>query len=1010
MRIALNLCGWVLLSTAVLLAGAGDSRAGLVGKALGDAGMDEQVQNAGEALYNAATAAAIGGKRGADAGRGITGAMSELALNSGEITCSLWLIQLRAHFRNLVSTAERARALGEDAAEIARLDDLIAKTQDFALKLEAACTKVGWLLQDPAEDWKTVNRLKGALGMGPAGDKPAAEPPPAPPAPPPLPEGWNAADLHCRNMCSGIFEAYANALANSRNKRAEADRLRNGELADANRRQARAQSNLDEVRANPSMDPRNVRRDEMELKKTSDATAQAQAKVDRATAEADAYARRSQELLERLKECIKACRKDVKDLSGLDATRIDTYFTGQVRDGGSAQDAQRFTTLSGDPENRTVTSKPSPKPMAKPALKGPANPPPKPKPIAVGKDGDPAAKDGTGGEQTKVAPDKTAVGMPQTSILDTIDDGEFRQMGYGLSMAACPKCQQIADDLATARKALAESRKLLQQGREAMSRMLLDKTAADYGGPAGYADVQQGVERVVQYRAQRVELHEREEEFFRRQLEECNKTCVTPPEKLVDPPPKPVVATDPAPQAYCQPCEARAKALTAKQAELDAAIKELERQRKNYTDTVVVHQGQDRRVARDPAIIKQAIDLVQQTELTIQRQGEAVRKLEGEMDTLRRGLDECNKSCGPPPPKPIADPPPKPAISTGCNFAPVKPVVIGPKATYGATDDLMKSVAGAASSSFPSMGGGMGGGMMGGGMFGGGGMLGGPSPQPLGADKPKLATDPVRNKQTFTEPMTGTVIQVGSQFRPDGKLLVSIGVDKAADKGIIHQAALERVQYLPDGECGKQAIEPVEWVPYTIWEDWWAKIRIRTYVSVDGGPWRQTSDTGWKDWGSGSRLLESGVMKADQIPGTAWGSMGADRAFGGPRGAGAVFDAGKPIALDKPVPERLVIHVTQPGKDPVSTVGFALYPTYGTGGKITYSDKAPDIDAILREMRPDKGGGMQRIDPPSTAAPSPLREMQLDKGGGMQRIDPPSTAAPMPSGSILDTLEPGAPK
>ncbi|MCE9642042.1 MAG: hypothetical protein K8S22_18125, partial [Betaproteobacteria bacterium] len=295
------------------------------------------------------------------------------------------------------------------------------------------------------------------------------------------------------------------------------------------------------------------------------------------------------------------------------------------------------------------------------------------------------------------------------------------------------------------------------------------------------------------------------------ELAECLKRCrgIVPPPPPPPPPPVNRVGTDvpivPRGAAECPQCIELANKIAARQAELNAARAELEKMRKEYTDTVVVYQGQDRRVSNDPEVIKQRIDLVAQTEAMIQRQGDKVRKFEQELEPLQRSLDACNKSCAPPPPKPIADPPPKPAISTGCNFMPVKPVIIGPKATYGMTDDLIRSVAGAA---FPSMGGSSGGGMFGGGSMMGGGMFGGGGsalPSGGGDNKPKLATDPVRNKQTFTEPTTGTVIQVGSQYRPDGKLLVSIGVDKAADKGIIHQAALERVQYLPDGECGKQA-------------------------------------------------------------------------------------------------------------------------------------------------------------------------------------------------------------
>jgi hypothetical protein len=148
---------------------------------------------------------------------------------------------------------------------------------------------------------------------------------------------------------------------------------------------------------------------------------------------------------------------------------------------------------------------------------------------------------------------------------------------------------------------------------------------------------------------------------------------------------------------------------------------------------------------------------------------------------------------------------------------------------------------------------------------------------------------------------------------------------------------------------------------------------------VDGGPWRKTHDTGWRDWGSGSRLLESGMMSADQIPRTAWGSMGADRAFGGPRSAGAVFDPGKPLITGQPAgAERLVVHVTQPGKDPVTTIPFTLYPTYGADGKVSYGNTAPDLRTKL-----PMGGGMQRIDPPATdAAPRESILDSIDSGVG----------------------------
>lgn len=293
--------------------------------------------------------------------------------------------------------------------------------------------------------------------------------------------------------------------------------------------------------------------------------------------------------------------------------------------------------------------------------------------------------------------------------------------------------------------------------------------------------------------------------------------------------------------------------------------------------------------------------------------------------------------------------PGQPPLTDSCVLQPPQPVTIGPREQFGYGQEQKSAEVGKAALSI--LGGFLGGRGRGGERREGGGPF---QAGPSGGDKPRLADDPIKDKQAFTDTGTGTVIKVGGQYRPDGKLLVSVDVDKAEDKGVVHQAAMERLQAQPDGTCKPQVAEPIEWLHYEIWEDWWAKIRIQRYESVDGGPWRKTADTGWRDWGSGSRLLESGMMSADQIPRTAWGSMGADRAFGGPRSAGAVFDPGKPQVVGQPAPERLVVHVTRPGQDPVTTVPFTLYPTYAADGKVSYTDKAPDWQFM--RPRPPQGG------------------------------------------------------
>ncbi|MBK7136061.1 MAG: hypothetical protein IPH73_07520 [Rhodocyclales bacterium] len=362
----------------------------------------------------------------------------------------------------------------------------------------------------------------------------------------------------------------------------------------------------------------------------------------------------------------------------------------------------------------------------------------------------------------------------------------------------------------------------------------------------------------------------------------------------------------------------------------------------------------------------------------LQERRRGIERLGNEIDALNREMErlqgEMRERTACPPPRPDGrkdaaiqkDATIAPAGGRGCSFPAVKPVIIGPREKFGYGEEQKTAEIGKAAIGIL---GGFLGGRGGGGGGGGGSPFQGGSP---GGDKPRLADDPIRDKQTFTDAQTGTAIKVGGQYRPDGRLLVSVDVDQAEDKGVVHQATMERLVPQPDGSCKTQVAEPVEWLHYEIWEDWWAKIRIQRYESVDGGPWRKTHDTGWRDWASGSRLLESGVMSADQIPRTAWGSMGADRAFGGPRSAGALFDPGKPMVTGQPAAgERLVVHVTQPGKDPVTTVPYTLYPTYGADGKVSYSNTAPDLRTKL-----PMGGGMTQIDPPATAAAS--RESILD--------------------------------
>lgn len=115
------------------------AHAGLTGKVLGELGMDEQTQNMGDALQSELTAyAGTFGRGKVDTVRGASGAMGELALNSGELICNSWIIGFRVKIRNMI--IENGQLDGEARDQHLQL---IQKMQDFAAKLERECARVG---------------------------------------------------------------------------------------------------------------------------------------------------------------------------------------------------------------------------------------------------------------------------------------------------------------------------------------------------------------------------------------------------------------------------------------------------------------------------------------------------------------------------------------------------------------------------------------------------------------------------------------------------------------------------------------------------------------------------------------------------------------------------------------------------------------------------------------------------------------------------------------------------
>lgn len=110
------------------------AQAGVVGKALGELGMDEQTQSLGDALQGELSALATKG----NAVRGASGALTELTVNSGELICNAWLINFRVDIRNMI--IENSVLSGDEQI---RHTQVIQKMQAFVDKLALECTRVG---------------------------------------------------------------------------------------------------------------------------------------------------------------------------------------------------------------------------------------------------------------------------------------------------------------------------------------------------------------------------------------------------------------------------------------------------------------------------------------------------------------------------------------------------------------------------------------------------------------------------------------------------------------------------------------------------------------------------------------------------------------------------------------------------------------------------------------------------------------------------------------------------
>lgn len=173
------------------------AHAGLTGKVLGELGMDEQTQNMGDALQSELTAlAGTLGRGKVDTVRGATGALGELALNSGELICNSWIIGFRVKIRNMIIDNN-----GLDGDVQAQHMRAIQRMQEFADKLERECARVG--LMGPQGPTGLVGDNGQPVEVAPPEDDGRVKPR----------DGETVADEICRRKCA---REYAKMLQEER--------------------------------------------------------------------------------------------------------------------------------------------------------------------------------------------------------------------------------------------------------------------------------------------------------------------------------------------------------------------------------------------------------------------------------------------------------------------------------------------------------------------------------------------------------------------------------------------------------------------------------------------------------------------------------------------------------------------------------------------------------------------------------------------------------------------------
>lgn len=245
------------------------------------------------------------------------------------------------------------------------------------------------------------------------------------------------------------------------------------------------------------------------------------------------------------------------------------------------------------------------------------------------------------------------------------------------------------------------------------------------------------------------------------------------------------------------------------------------------------------------------------------------------------------------------------AISAGparklCGKKP-KPIIVGSNGKVG-------SGARAKGKALSTLGG------LAGGFLGGGGGGGG-----KGKDGPPLVKCKIKDKEmtVFTDPGTGISLKVGAKQAGD-TVNVFAEVAKSPDNGTFQTAYMSQPGEDPQvprdvGICG-------------LWGEWSLTVSWTKTTYVNGQ--KVSEERG--GYSKAGNFNIPGTVSSDAAPAGLWKQMGFSNASHGARGIAMQYKTPAALAAGQPV--GMVIHVTRPGEDPVTTVPFNLLMTRTPNG------------------------------------------------------------------------------